>query len=83
MISPNANWVWISVPSVLSSEDIFLAIFLARAKVSSGISFASFTGVFGITIVWPFEIGFMSRTAIADLFSSSFLEGIWPETIAR
>ena len=83
IISPNLNSVWISVLFDFSLFSIFFASFFARVNACVGKSLLFFTSCFGIIIMWPFEIGFMSRTAIASLFSSIFLDVISPAMTAR
>ncbi|GAI63269.1 unnamed protein product, partial [marine sediment metagenome] len=48
----------------------FFATFSAKEEIVFGIFLPSKTGFFGIINVCPFEIGFISKTAIAFLFSS-------------
>ena len=83
IISPKANWGWISVFFAFNFEIIFSEILLAKVAMALD-SFSGFSTLFfGIIIMCPREIGFMSKTAMADLSSSIFLEGISPETIER
>jgi len=68
------------VDFALSFLIILFDIFLAKEKDEFGISFVLLTCFFGIIITCPFEIGFISKTAMFSLFSSIFFEGISPST---
>ena len=56
-------------------------IFLASEKRGWGIFSTEVISCLGIKIMWPFEIGFISKTAIEYLSSSILYEGICPSTM--
>lgn len=81
IVSSNFVSVCISTDFAFSFFSILFDSFFAREKAVVGRSFAFETGDFGMIIIWPFDIGFMSRTARAFLFLSTSVEVISPSTI--
>ena len=65
IVSPKLLSGKISIDVGFNESAIFEETFCAKSWISFGIAFSDSTTCFGIIRVWPFEIAFTLRTAIA------------------
>ena len=70
IVSPRTWEVEIKTSFGLKFVSIFFDIFFAREKADFGSLSDSNIAFLGIIIMWPLDMGFISRTARQSLFSS-------------
>lgn len=80
---PNVFDVETSTFFGVSFSFIFLETFFDNSNAEEGISSDEGTWSFGIIIMWPFDRGFSSRTAIESLFSDILYDSTSSETIEQ